>query len=78
MFADVMRADVLSTVSHYTARQFLAGATAVGGARLADALAESIMLRYPGLPPAGHSPGAGGDRRPQRFANEGYRHATGT
>jgi glycosyltransferase involved in cell wall biosynthesis len=52
LFGDVMRADVLCTVSHYTARRFLAGAEAVGGARLADTLAESIVLRYPGLPPA--------------------------
>ncbi len=47
-----MRADVLCTVSHYTAQRFLAGAEVVGGARLADTLAESIVLRYPGLPPA--------------------------
>jgi glycosyltransferase involved in cell wall biosynthesis len=52
LFGDVMRADVLCTVSHYTARRFLAGAESVGGARLADTLAESIVLRYPGLPPA--------------------------
>ena len=52
LFGDVIRADVLCTVSDYTARQFLAGAEAVGGARLADWLAESIALRYPGLPPA--------------------------
>jgi glycosyltransferase involved in cell wall biosynthesis len=52
LFGDVMRADVLCTVSHYTARRFLAGAEAVGGARLADTIAESIVLRYPGLPPA--------------------------
>ena len=52
LFGDVMRADVLCTVSHYTARRFLAGAEALGGARLADTLAESIVLRYPGLPPA--------------------------
>jgi glycosyltransferase involved in cell wall biosynthesis len=52
LFGDVMRADVLCTVSHYTARRFLAGAEAVGGARLAETLAESIVLRYPGLPPA--------------------------
>jgi len=51
LFGDVMRADVLCTVSHYTARRFLAGAEAVGGARLADTIAESIVLRYPGLPP---------------------------
>jgi glycosyltransferase involved in cell wall biosynthesis len=51
LFGDVMRADVLCTVSHYTARRFLAGAETVGGARLADTLAESIVLRYPGLPP---------------------------
>ena len=55
LFADVMRADVLCTVSHYTAEKFLDGAAAVGGARLADALAESIMLRYPGLPPAAYA-----------------------
>jgi glycosyltransferase involved in cell wall biosynthesis len=52
LFGDVMRADVLCTVSHYTARRFLAGAESVGGARLADTIAESIVLRYPGLPPA--------------------------
>ena len=51
LFGDVTRADVLCTVSDYTARQFLAGAEAIGGARLADSLAASIMLRYPGLPP---------------------------
>jgi glycosyltransferase involved in cell wall biosynthesis len=51
LFADVMRADVVCTVSHYTAEKFLAGASAVGGARLAETLAETIMLRYPGLPP---------------------------
>ena len=52
LFGDVVRADVLCTVSDYTARQFLAGAEAIGGARLADSLATSIALRYPGLPPA--------------------------
>ena len=34
LFGDVMRADVLCTVSHYTARRFLASAEAVGGAPL--------------------------------------------
>jgi glycosyltransferase involved in cell wall biosynthesis len=52
LFGDVMRADVLCTVSHYTAKRFLAGAEAIGGARFADSVAESIVLRYPGLPPA--------------------------
>ena len=52
LFGDVMRADVLCTVSRYTAERFLAGAESVGGALLADTLAESIVLRYPGLPPA--------------------------
>jgi glycosyltransferase involved in cell wall biosynthesis len=52
LFGDVMRGDVLATVSHYTAQRFLAGAEEFGGARLADTLAESIVLRYPGLPPA--------------------------
>jgi glycosyltransferase involved in cell wall biosynthesis len=52
LYGDVMRADVLCTVSHYTARRFLASAEAIGGARLADTIAESIVLRYPGLPPA--------------------------
>ena len=52
LFGDVMRGDVLATVSHYVAQRFLAGAEEFGGARLADALAESIVLRYPGLPPA--------------------------
>jgi glycosyltransferase involved in cell wall biosynthesis len=54
LFGDVMRGDVLATVSHYTAQRFLAGAEAIGGARLADAVAESIVLRYPGLPPAAY------------------------
>jgi glycosyltransferase involved in cell wall biosynthesis len=52
LLGDVMRADVLCTVSHYTAQRFLAGAEAVGGARVADTIAQSIALRYPGLPPA--------------------------
>jgi glycosyltransferase involved in cell wall biosynthesis len=52
LFGDVLRADALCTVSDYTARQFLAGAEAIGGARLADSLAATIALRYPGLPPA--------------------------
>jgi glycosyltransferase involved in cell wall biosynthesis len=52
LLGDVMRADVLCTVSHYTAQRFLAGAEVVGGARLADTIAESVVLRYPGLPPA--------------------------
>jgi glycosyltransferase involved in cell wall biosynthesis len=51
LFGDVIRADVLCTVSDYTAQQFLAGAEAIGGAKLADSLAASIALRYPGLPP---------------------------
>jgi len=55
LFGDVMRGDVLATVSHYTAQRFLAGAEAIGGARLADAIAESIVLRYPGLPPAAYA-----------------------
>jgi len=60
LFGDAMRADVLCTVSHYTARRFLAGAEAIGGALLADTLAESIVLRYPGLPPAAFAqPGPG-------------------
>ena len=58
LLADVMRADVLCTVSHYTAQRFLAGAEAVGGALLADTLAESVVLRYPGLPPAAFAPPA--------------------
>jgi glycosyltransferase involved in cell wall biosynthesis len=52
LFADVMRADVVCTVSNYTADRFLASAESIGGARLADLLAEAIVLRYPGLPPA--------------------------
>ncbi|HEX4089457.1 MAG TPA: glycosyltransferase family 4 protein [Trebonia sp.] len=52
LFGDVLRADVLCTVSDYTARQFLAGAESIGGAGLADSLAAMIALRYPGLPPA--------------------------
>ncbi|HET9080702.1 MAG TPA: glycosyltransferase family 4 protein [Trebonia sp.] len=55
LFGDVMRGDVLCTVSHYTAQRFLAGAEAVGGARLADSIADSIVLRYPGLPPAAYA-----------------------
>jgi glycosyltransferase involved in cell wall biosynthesis len=52
LFGDVLRADVLCTVSDYTAREFLAGAESIGGARLADSLAATIALRYPGLPSA--------------------------
>jgi glycosyltransferase involved in cell wall biosynthesis len=55
LFGDVMRGDVLATVSHYTAQRFLAGAEAVGGPRLADTIASSIVLRYPGLPPAAYA-----------------------
>jgi glycosyltransferase involved in cell wall biosynthesis len=55
LFGDVMRGDVLATVSHYTAQRFLAGAEAIGGPRLADMIAESIVLRYPGLPPAAYA-----------------------
>lgn len=55
LFGDVMRGDVLCTVSHYTAQRFLTGAEAIGGARLADTIAESIVLRYPGLPPAAYA-----------------------
>ena len=63
LFGDVMRADVLCTVSHYTARRFLAGAEAIGGARLADTIAESVVLRYPGLPPAAFTQPAPEDLR---------------
>jgi glycosyltransferase involved in cell wall biosynthesis len=56
LFGDVLRADVVCTVSDYTARQFLAGAEAIGGAGLADSLAATIALRYPGLPPAAFAP----------------------
>jgi glycosyltransferase involved in cell wall biosynthesis len=63
LFGDVMRADVLCTVSHYTARRFLAGAEAIGGARLADSIAESIVLRYPGLPPAAFAQPTTGELR---------------
>jgi glycosyltransferase involved in cell wall biosynthesis len=70
LFGDVMRADVLCTVSDYTARQFLAGAETAGGAGLADRLAALIALRYPGLPPAAF-------RAPSRTALEEYRHRTG-
>jgi len=61
LFGDVMRADVICTVSHYTAERFLAGAEAVGGPQLADRLAEFIVLRYPGLPPAAFAQPAADD-----------------
>jgi len=70
LFGDVIRADVLCTVSDYTARQFLAGAEAIGGARLADWLAESIALRYPGLPPAAFA-------RPSKETLSEFRQRTG-
>jgi glycosyltransferase involved in cell wall biosynthesis len=70
LFGDVIRADVLCTVSDYTARQFLAGAEATGGARLADWLAELIALRYPGLPPAAFA-------RPSAATLGEFRHRTG-
>ncbi len=61
LFADVMRADVVCTVSNYTAARFLAGAETIGGAPLADRLAGSIALRYPGLPPAAFIPPSRGE-----------------
>jgi glycosyltransferase involved in cell wall biosynthesis len=69
LFGDVMRGDVLCTVSHYTAQRFLAGAEAIGGARLADAIAESIVLRYPGLPPAAYAQPDDADLREFRHKN---------
>src|ERR1700691_270599 len=59
LLGDVLRADVLCTVSDYTAREFLAGAEAIGGARLADSLAAMIALGHPGLPPPPVAPPAG-------------------
>src|SRR3984957_4172121 len=70
LFGDVVRADVLCTVSDYTARQFLAGAEAIGGARLADSLAALIALRYPGLPP-------GAFARPSEPTLRDFRQRTG-
>src|ERR1700722_10014572 len=70
LFGDVLRADVLCTVSYYTERQFLAGAESIGGARLADSLAATIALRYPGLPP-------GAFVRPSAQTLAEYRHRTG-
>jgi glycosyltransferase involved in cell wall biosynthesis len=56
-------------VSHYTAQRFLAGAEAIGGARLADTIAESIVLRYPGLPPAAYAQPDDADLREFRHKN---------
>jgi len=70
LLADVMRADVVCTVSHYTAERFLAGAEAVGGPQFASRLAESIVLRYPGLPPAAFA-------LPSADAVAGFRHRAG-
>jgi glycosyltransferase involved in cell wall biosynthesis len=70
LFGDVMRGDVLCTVSHYTARRFLAGAEETGGARLADTIAESVVLRYPGLPPAAFA-------QPSPDALAEFRHRSG-
>jgi glycosyltransferase involved in cell wall biosynthesis len=70
LLADVMRADVVCTVSHYTAERFLAGAEAVGGPELASRLAEFIVLRYPGLPPATFA-------LPSPDAVAGFRHRAG-
>jgi len=70
LLADVMRADVVCTVSRYTAERFLAGAEAIGGPGLAARLAESIVLRYPGLPPAAFA-------QPSPDAVADFRHRAG-
>ena len=52
LVGDVLRADVVCTVSSYVARRFLATVEEVTGPSLAASLADTIQVRYPGLPPA--------------------------
>lgn len=56
LIGDVLRADVVCAVSNYVARRFLDTVEEVAGPlagpALSAALASSIQIRYPGLPPA--------------------------
>jgi glycosyltransferase involved in cell wall biosynthesis len=52
LIGDVLRADVVCTVSNYVASRFLATVEEVAGPSLRAAIADSIQIRYPGLPPA--------------------------
>jgi glycosyltransferase involved in cell wall biosynthesis len=52
LIGDVLRADVVCTVSNYVASRFLATVEEVTGPSLPASLADTIQIRYPGLPPA--------------------------
>ncbi len=52
LIGDVLRADVVCTVSHYVASRFLATVEEVAGPSMPASLADTIQIRYPGLPPA--------------------------
>lgn len=52
LIGDVLRADVVCTVSNYVAGRFLATVEEVAGPSLRASLADTIQIRYPGLPPA--------------------------
>jgi hypothetical protein len=52
LIGDVLRADVICTVSNYVASRFLATVEEVAGPSPRATLADTIQIRYPGLPPA--------------------------
>jgi glycosyltransferase involved in cell wall biosynthesis len=52
LIGDVLRADVVCTVSNYVASRFLATVEEAAGPSLRAFLADGIQIRYPGLPPA--------------------------
>ncbi|HEX4834498.1 MAG TPA: glycosyltransferase family 4 protein [Trebonia sp.] len=58
LIGDVLRADVLCTVSNYVASRFLATVEEVAGPSLRASLADAVQIRYPGLPPAAFDPPA--------------------
>jgi glycosyltransferase involved in cell wall biosynthesis len=52
LIGDVLRADVVCTVSNYVASRFLGTVEEIAGPSLRASLADMIQIRYPGLPPA--------------------------
>jgi glycosyltransferase involved in cell wall biosynthesis len=50
LIGDVLRADVVCAVSNYVAGRFLATVEEVAGPALRTLLADSVQIRYPGLP----------------------------
>jgi glycosyltransferase involved in cell wall biosynthesis len=52
LIGDVLRADVVCAVSNYVAGRFLRCVEEVAGPSLRAQVADSVPIRYPGLPPA--------------------------